>query len=141
MIDSLDNSFEDIHVGMKKKFKVTVTEKMMDEFAVLSGDYNPLHMDSEYTKTTNFKKRICHGMLLASFFSRLVGMYIPGKKSLYLTQSLKFVQPCFADDEVTIIGEVISKSDSSRIITVKTEINNNDNVSLVKGEAKVLVRD
>ena len=60
---------------------------MVDNFAEFSGDYNELHMDENYASTTSFGKRICHGMLLASFFSRLVGMSIPGKEcTIFLSE-------------------------------------------------------
>ena len=79
-------------------------------------------------------------MLLAGFFSRLVGMYLPGKNSLYFSQSLNFISPCFINDEIVVIGEVINKSPSSKIITLKTTIHNLNGQELVKGKAKVIMR-
>ena len=132
--------FDEIKIGLEYKFTEMITESHLDSFANLSGDYNPLHMDAGYAKTTRFKKRICHGMLLASFFSKLVGMHMPGKNALYFSQTLNFQAPCYIGDEVIIQGEVIDKSDSTRIITIKTLIHNNKGVCLVDGVAKVLVR-
>ena len=83
-------TINDIEIGLTKEFKILITKSMVDEFAIISGDFNPLHMDDKYAISTKFGKRVCHGMLLASFFSRIIGMYIPGKMSLYMTQSLKF---------------------------------------------------
>ena len=131
---------EDIEIGQKKSFGVVVTESMLDDFAKLSGDNNPLHMDENYAKSNNFKKRVCHGMLLASFFSRLVGMYIPGKNALYFSQSLKFQHPCFVNDRIEIHGEVIDKSLATKIITLKTTISK-DKRQIVDGIGKVMVRD
>ncbi len=131
---------EDIEIGQKKSFEVVVTESMLDDFAKLSGDNNPLHMDENYAKSNNFKKRVCHGMLLASFFSRLVGMYIPGKNALYFSQSLKFQYPCFVNDRIEIHGEVIDKSLATKIITLKTTIIK-DKRQIVDGIGKVVVRD
>ncbi|SVA49181.1 uncharacterized protein METZ01_LOCUS102035, partial [marine metagenome] len=91
---------------------------MLDNFANISGDFNPLHMDEQYAKTTQFKGRVCHGMLLTSFFSRLIGMYIPGKFSLYFSQSLNFRAPCFIGDEVTITGTVTEKHNSTKMLTL-----------------------
>ena len=131
---------EDIEIGQKKSFEVVVTESMLDDFAKLSGDNNPLHMDENYAKSNNFKGRVCHGMLLASFFSRLVGMYIPGKNALYFSQSLKFQYPCFVNDRIEIHGEVIDKSLATKIITLKTTISK-DKRQIVDGIGKVIVRD
>ena len=94
------------------------------KIAKISGDYSPIHMDIEYASTTSFKKRVVHGMLLASFFSRIDGMYLPGKHALYFSQTLKFVNPCFIDDLVTVQSEVIEKSDSTQIITINSQIIN-----------------
>lgn len=113
---------------------------MIDNFANLSGDFNPLHMDEKYTKTTQFGRRLCHGMLLAAFFSRLVGMYLPGKNALYFSQTVNFKSPCFINDQVTVEGEILDKSMATRIITLKTTIYNQDGQCLVDGTAKVIVR-
>lgn len=133
--------FDEIKVGMEKEFSVTITELMLENFAKISGDHNPLHMDENYAKNTLFKKRVCHGMLLSSFFSKLIGMYLPGQKSLYLSQSLKFPTPCFINDKITIVGKVVSKSVATHIITLKTIVVNESGKCLVDGEARVLMRE
>ena len=133
-------TFEQIEIGDTVKFTEKITKLHLDNFAKLSGDYNPLHMDENYAKNTKFKKQVCHGMLLASLFSRLVGMYIPGKNSLYFSQTLNFQAPCYVNDQLTIQGEVVDKSNSTRMITLKTTIHNNLGICLVDGLAKVLVR-
>ena len=69
---SANYKFDDIIIGLTKEFSIEITESMINNFAEFSGDYNELHMDENYASTTKFGKRICHGMLLASFFSRLV---------------------------------------------------------------------
>lgn len=131
---------DDIEIGQKEKFEVVVTESLVNAFADISGDYNPLHMDENYANSTNFKHRVCHGMLLASFFSRLIGMYLPGKNALYFSQSVKFVSPCFIDDKILVEGVILEKSNASRIITLKTTITNDSGQCLVDGQAKVIVR-
>ena len=134
-------SFDDITIGTKKKFNVTITEEVVNDFAKLSGDYNPLHMNKEYSASTSFKKRVVHGMLLASFFSRIDGMYLPGKHALYFSQSLNFVNPCFVGEKITVEGEVVDKSYATKIIKIKTRITNEHGKILVDGESRVIVRD
>ena len=97
-------------------------------------------MDEKYASETYLKRRVCHGMLLASYLSRLVGMYLPGKNALYFSQTLNFQAPCFLDDEITVEGEVIDKSISTRIITIKTSIYNQHKEYVVDGIAKVIIR-
>jgi len=79
-------------------------------------------------------------MLLASFFSRLIGMYLPGKNALYFSQNLNFVNPCFIGDKVTVQGEIMNKSESTKIIKLKTSIKNQEGKSLVEGTSQVMIR-
>jgi len=138
---SAEYKFDEITLGVKTKFTVQINESIINEFARISGDHNPLHIDEQYAAKTQFGKRVCHGMLLASFFSRLIGMYMPGKNALYFSQTLNFQTPCFIGDKVTIEGEVIDKSQSTRIITIKTTVHNQVDKCLVDGIAKVIVRE
>ena len=135
-----EHTFEDLFVGQKVTFSEKIDESLLIDFAKLSGDFNPLHMDEDYALNTNFEKRVCHGMLLASFFSQLVGMYLPGKNSLYFSQSLNFRNPCFVDDEVTIAGEITEKKSNTKIITIKTTISRGTTI-IIDGTAKVIVRE
>lgn len=140
MIDACEYQFNDIKIGQTETFELVITESMLDDFARLSGDYNPLHMNENYANSTIFKRRVCHGMLVASFFSQLVGMYIPGKNALYFSQTLKFIHPCFIDDVLKIEGKVLDKSESTKLITLKTSVFNDIGKCIIDGQAKVLVR-
>lgn len=133
-------SFEQIKIGDKVRFEEKIDQARIDTFANISGDHNPLHMDESYAANTKFKKRVCHGMLLASFFSKLVGMHMPGKSALYFSQTLNFQAPCYVGDEIVVQGEVIDKSDSIKMITLKTLIYSQNGTCLVDGVAKVLFR-
>lgn len=137
----IDLSFDDVEIGSKIDFQVTVTEKIIHDFARISGDLNPLHVDPNYSKQTKFKKQIAHGMLLSSYFSQLVGMHMPGKRSLYLSQNLNFQNPCFINDIITIEGTVQDKSNATKIISIETKIYNKEKVILVDGIAKVMILD
>jgi len=140
MNNSLEYSFDEIKIGLEHHFEITINEKLEEDFARISGDFNPLHMDEQYAKETKFGKRVCHGMLLGSFFSRLVGMYLPGKNALYFSQNLNFVEPCFIGDIVIVKGKIINKSESTKMIKIETTIKNNTGKLLVEGIAQVLVR-
>jgi len=140
MNDPLEYSFDEIEIGLKHYFEVIIDEKLEQNFAEISGDFNPLHMDEQYAKETKFEGRVCHGMLLASFFSRLVGMYLPGKNALYFSQNLNFLEPCYIGDQVTVQGEVIDKSEATQIIKLKTTIKNQEEKLLIEGIARVLIR-
>ena len=140
MNNPLEYSFNEIKIGLEHHFEISIDEKLERDFAKISGDFNPLHMDEQYAKKTKFGKRVCHGMLLGSFFSRLVGMYLPGKNALYFSQNLNFVEPCFIGDIVIVKGKIINKSESTKMIKIETTIKNNTGKLLVEGIAQVLVR-
>ena len=139
MTDAKNLNFDEINVGQKASFQIQITNKMIEKFAELSGDYNPLHMDEIHAQNSKFHQRICHGMLLGSFFSQLVGMHLPGKKCLYLSQNLNFHNPCHVSDVITIQGIVKEKSDSTKILEIDTTIMNQKDILLVDGIARVMV--
>ena len=134
-------SFDEIELGMQKSFKVDISKNMLDVFGRDTGDYNPLHMSEEYASSTSFKKRVCSGMFLSSFFSRLVGMYLPGKHALHISQSLNFINPCFIGEMITVEGKVIDKSPATKIIKLETTITNESGKRIIDGKAQVIVRD
>ena len=134
-------SFDEIELGMQKSFKVNISENMLNEFGRSTEDYNPLHMNEKYASSTSFKKRVCSGMFLASFFSRLVGMYLPGKHALHMSQSLNFVNPCFIGETITVEGKIIDKSPATKIIKLETTITNESGKRIIDGKAQVIVRD
>lgn len=140
-LDITQYRLNDIKPGLTKHFRIKVTESMVDEFAKLTGDYSSIHMDEKYASTTTFGHRICHGMLVGSFLSRLIGMYLPGKNGLLLSYSLRHLLPCFLNQEIVVEGRVMDKSSATRIITVKATVTDSFGKVLVDGILKVLVRE
>jgi len=134
-------TFDEIEIGLSKEFQVTITESLVNDFAKNSGDYSPNHMDEEYAKSTTFQKRVVHGMLLASFLSRVDGMYLPGKHALYFSQNIEFHNPCFIGDKITVFSKVIDKSKSTKILKIDTKITNQDKKLLLHGIGRVIVRN
>ena len=130
--------YYDLKQGDVYSFKKKISKQNVMDFARLSGDFNPLHVDPNFGKKSIFKNNVVHGMLAASFFSTLVGMHCPGEKSLYMSQTLNFRLPLYYGDTVTVRGTITNKNDSVKIITLKTEILKNDKI-VVDGEAKVKV--
>lgn len=120
---------------MRVSEKIKITNDMVIKFADVTGDVNPLHLDDEYSKKTIFKKRIVHGMLLVSFFSKLIANKYPGEGSIYLQQDVKFKNPCYIDDEVEVIVELVKNENNKFFLS--TEIIR-DGLSLVIGNALVI---
>jgi 3-hydroxybutyryl-CoA dehydratase len=132
---------DDIEPGLTKNFRVNISESLVNEFAKITGDFSPIHMEEGYARTTKFKQRISHGMLVGSFFSRLVGMHLPGKNGVLLSYSIKHLLPCFLDQEILVKGIVMDKSNSTRIITLKATITDSYGKTLIDGILKVFVSE
>ena len=98
----------EITVGMEAHYSQTITDSDVKMFAGVSGDKNPIHMSDEYAETSRFKKRIVHGLMLASYFSSLFGTRLPGEGCVYVSQNLKFKKPVYLGDTVTAMVIVTS---------------------------------
>ena len=120
---------------MEIKERFTVTKEMVEGFALVTGDLNPIHLNFEFAALTRFGKPIAHGILLASFFSKVIATDFPGEGSIYLSQSLEFVAPCFVGDDIEVIIRL--KDKVGKIYTLDTIINDLEGKVLVHGVAKI----
>lgn len=129
---------EEIDLGFTSSISVKVTEKMIQQFAEMSGDHNPIHMNEEYAKKTRFGKRIAHGMISGALISRALVDCLGGT-GIYLGQSLKFVNPVFIDDVIIITLKVTGIRKEKRIATVETNVTKENGDLVVKGEAVIML--
>ncbi len=134
-----EHTFEHIIVGDHVSFTKTWNREDIFTFASLSGDMNPLHIDENYAKTTKFGKPIVHGMLVASSFSALVGMYLPGKYCLYIKQDISFKRPVYVGDILTVEGSIVAKIQATKMIEIKMKISRGSE-AVIDGVALVQVR-
>jgi 3-hydroxybutyryl-CoA dehydratase len=134
----MGKTFADLAVGMTVSIENTVSQQDVIDFARVSGDHNPLHLDEEYAKTTQFKTRIAHGALTASYISAVLGNDLPGPGSVFMDLSLKFVRPVKIGDTVVSTAEVVEMEERGYRVTlaVKGEVNGK---IVMRGEAKVMV--
>lgn len=129
----------DVKIGDSFSTERHVTDELVRKFADVSGDYNPIHLDEEFAKTTRFGRRIAHGMLSGAFISAVLGNEFKDRKIVYLSQSMKFTAPVYLDDTVTATGTVTSIREDKGIVTLETVCTNQNGETLVKGEAVVMV--
>ncbi len=118
-----------------------VTDELIRQFAEVSGDYNPIHLDEDFAKTTRFGRRIAHGMLGGAFISAVLGYEFSVRKIIYLSQTLKFVAPVFIGDIVTAKATIKSIRQDKPIVTVETICENQSGETLIKGEAVLMLLD
>jgi 3-hydroxybutyryl-CoA dehydratase len=131
-------TYEDIKVGDKASFSKTISESDIYQFAGITGDFNPLHVDKEYAKNTLFKERIAHGILTAGFISSVIGMKLPGINTIYLSQNLKLLAPVHIGDTVTATVSVLEKIDKKKVILLQTTVVNQRGEIIIDGDAAVM---
>ena len=94
-------AIENIKIGMEVIYSQTITDADVKAFSGVSGDKNPIHMNDDYAQKSRFKRRIAHGLMIASYFSGLFGTKLPGEGAVYVSQSLFFKRPVYIGDTVT----------------------------------------
>jgi 3-hydroxybutyryl-CoA dehydratase len=131
-------ALEDLAIGMTAAYEHVVTEADVVQFAEISGDHNPVHLDEAYARGTRFKGRIVHGILSASFLSTTIASRLPGPGTIYLTQNLSFRAPVRIGDKVearVTVTQIIR--DKARVV-LKTVCRVGDTV-VIDGDALVMV--
>lgn len=126
-----------VDVGFKLTYERVITAEDIDLFAKVSGDFNPVHMDDDYAKKTFFKGRIAHGALSQAFLSATMAK-LPGLV-IFISQTLKFVNPVRIGDTITAIAEVTDTRKDKGIVTMKNICVNQKGENIVEGEAMVRI--
>lgn len=129
----------DLKIGDQFSISREVTDEVIRKFAEVSGDFNPIHLDEEFAKSTRFGRRIAHGMLSGAFISAVLGNEFRERKIVYLSQTMKFVAPVFIGDTVTATGTITNIREDKNIITLETVCTNQNGETLVNGEAAVMI--
>lgn len=122
--------------GLTEEFTVTVTAEMMDAFCRITGDVSPIHMDETYAADRGYPGRVVYGMLGASFFSTLAGVYLPGEHCLLHGVECKFAKPVFIGDTLTVRGTVANVSEVGSEAEIKAVILNQDGKKVTRGVIK-----
>jgi 3-hydroxybutyryl-CoA dehydratase len=130
-------------MNLKVGDRASITRKITDHdiraFAEVTGDHNPVHLDEAFARETRFGRRIAHGMFGASLVSAVLGTELPGKGSIYLSQTLQFLGPVYIGDTVTARVTVTKVREEKSIVTLETVCENQKGETLIRGEAVVLV--
>lgn len=114
-------SFDELQVGQAAVYDRVVENGDIQLFAELSGDNNPVHLNDQFAMTTMFKGRIAHGMLSATFISKVLGTQLPGEGAIYVEQSLRFKAPVRPGDGVrttVTVTELVPEKRRVRLDTV-----------------------
>ena len=106
MTQTVKYYLEDLEVGMSATTSMVITGEKIDTFAELTGDFNPIHVDEDYAKTTMFGGRIAHGALSASLISAVLGNDLPGPGAVFIELNLRFRRPAMIGDDVVAVAKI-----------------------------------
>jgi len=133
--------FDDCTVGTIFRQEFEVSDAKIRAFADMTGDNNPVHLDDAFAAGTRFQKRIAHGMLVASFISKVLGRDFPGDGTIYLSQQVRFRRPVFPGQTVTVEVEVLERKEEKRRLLLRTDVINPDGETVIVGQAEVMKED
>jgi len=128
-------SIHELKVGDSAQICKTITESDINDFAKVTGDFNPVHLDQTYAKKTIFKGRIAHGLLSVGLLSTVLGTILPGYGTIYLSQEVRFLAPVRIGDTITAKVEVIELIPEKNRAKFRTACINQDGKEVVDGVA------
>ena len=131
-------SINDIEIGMTANTTKVIKFDDVANFAQLSGDNNPIHLDKEFASKSRYKRNIAHGVLCSSLFSGIFGSQLPGEGCVYTFQSLNFKRPIYIDDEVEAIITVTEVNLNKNRVRFATNCYVNKKVC-IDGEAEIYI--
>ena len=128
--------YEQIQVGDKARRESLISEDIVTQFSALIGDTDSFHVSDEAAARTVFKKRIAHGIHLATFISALVGQKLPGFGTIYCSQTFDFKKPVYLGETIVTEVTVLEKLPHNRL-RMRTHIRDISGGTILDGEAVV----
>ena len=108
----------------------------MNQFLEISGDNNPMHLDSNFAIKKGMKERIVYYAFICILFN-IGWVYLPGKFALLHSIDIQFLKPVYIDDILTIHGEISKINEVFKQIEIKAYIVNNKNTKVSRAKIKV----
>ncbi len=104
---------DDLRVGLTAEYERDINENDVLAFAANSGDFNPLHVDSEFAQQSRYSRRIVHGAFQVGLASALIGMHLPGRDVLLGSINARFSSPLYFPTRVRVGGEITAWNTAS----------------------------
>jgi acyl dehydratase len=130
--------FSELAVGQQVQFERCLSAEIIQLFAAVSGDVNPVHLDADYAASTPFGEPIGHGMWLGALVSAAIATRLPGPGSIYRTQQLQFKQPIKVGDTAVVTLTVSELKPRMRLVVLDCQVHNQAGTLLARGEAEVI---
>jgi 3-hydroxybutyryl-CoA dehydratase len=128
-------TIQEMKVGDSAQISKTITEEDINDFARVTGDFNPVHLDQAYAEKTQFEGRVAHGLLSVGLLSALLGNILPGHGTIYLSQEVKFLAPVRIGDTIRAVVEVLDLIYEKNRAKFRTTCTNQDGKLVVDGIA------
>ncbi|MDR2867370.1 MAG: MaoC family dehydratase [Acholeplasmatales bacterium] len=128
-------TFDEIKVGDVAQVVKTFTSEQVIDFAIVTGDQNPIHVNEEAGRASIFGARVVHGAFVASLFSRVLGTQLPGDGCIYLSQNCSFRRPVFIGDTITAVVKVLEKIEDKGFVKLETIAYNQRGEKVIVGDA------
>ena len=120
-------------LGRSGRRRVRITREMVAQFADLSGDHSPNHVNDAAARAQGFERLVVHGWLLGSLVSGVLGTSFPAVPGVEHELQLKFCAACYPGDEVDISVEAIEFFESVQTLILKVQITRVDGPILAVG--------
>jgi 3-hydroxybutyryl-CoA dehydratase len=131
----IGKSINELKLGDAAEITKLITEELVNDFAGVTGDTNPVHTDQAYAEKTIFKGRIAHGVFSLGIFSTILGNILPGHGTIYLSQEVKFLGPVRIGDTITAKVEVLDLIPEKNRAKFRTTCVNQEGKMVVDGYA------
>lgn len=134
----LGKTIEELEIGECASASKTISEADVYLYAGITGDFNPVHLNAEYAKTTRFKERIVHGGLVVGLMAPVIGMKLPGPGTIVIERTERFKAPVFFGDTITATARVKEKLVEKNIVIMELEWRNQRGELVIEGSLKVM---
>ena len=132
----MENAFQELGKG-EFSADIDISQKLIDIFRDISGDYCPLHIDPEYAKERGFPDKVVYGNILGLLISQLVGMNLWSHDVMLISQTVNYKHPIYVGDQIRVIGKVAYFSESIRVAELKLTFYNLDDLIVASGKCSV----
>ncbi|HUF54671.1 MAG TPA: MaoC family dehydratase [Dehalococcoidia bacterium] len=123
--------------GQTATRSLTVGQPMLEAYAQITGDRNPLHFDEEFVAATRFRRLIAQGGIATGLLHALVAMDLPGAGSVFVRQAWTFPKPVYVGDTITAEGTVTSANERRSMYEMSFRVTNQEGEAVLEGEALI----
>ena len=127
-----------LKIGQRATRGMTITADHVRDYAEITGDFNPVHVDEVFAGQSRWEGRIAHGMLVAGMVTQTLSAVL-GDGSIHVSQEVSFQAPVRIGDTITVVSEVAQKLEEKRRVIVNSVWTNQEGTTVITGRGELLV--